>query len=121
MQISDAESQHDYGYSRVSTDAQGLSNQVAQLKAAGCETVFREKITGTHAERPQLEFEASRARALLGRLNTSLLAKAFRGELVSQDAADEPASILLERDRTAPFEASEPLGLLRAETSGRAR
>jgi DNA invertase Pin-like site-specific DNA recombinase len=44
-----------YGYARVSTDAQDLTNQEAQLKAAGCTTVFREKITGAHAERPQLK------------------------------------------------------------------
>ena len=44
-----------YGYARVSTDAQDLSNQVAQLKAAGCVTVYREKMTGTTAERPQLK------------------------------------------------------------------
>jgi DNA invertase Pin-like site-specific DNA recombinase len=48
-----------YGYARISTDAQDLTSQVAQLKAAGCATIFREKITGfrekitgTHAERP---------------------------------------------------------------------
>lgn len=44
-----------YGYARVSTLAQDLANQLAQLKAAGCEKVFREKITGTTAERPQLK------------------------------------------------------------------
>lgn len=44
-----------YGYARVSTDAQDLSNQVAQLKAAGCGMIYREKMTGTHAERPQLK------------------------------------------------------------------
>ena len=44
-----------YGYARVSTDAQDLSNQVTQLKAAGCATIFREKMTGAHAERPQLK------------------------------------------------------------------
>ena len=44
-----------YGYARVSTDAQDLSNQVAQLKAAGCATINREKMTGTHADRPQLK------------------------------------------------------------------
>jgi DNA invertase Pin-like site-specific DNA recombinase len=43
-----------YGYARVSTDAQDLTSQLAQLKAAGCERVSREKITGTTAERPQL-------------------------------------------------------------------
>jgi DNA invertase Pin-like site-specific DNA recombinase len=43
-----------YGYARVSTDAQDLTSQVAQLRAAGCEMVFREKITGATADRPQL-------------------------------------------------------------------
>jgi DNA invertase Pin-like site-specific DNA recombinase len=31
-----------YGYARVSTDAQDLGNQVAQLKAAKCAVIFRE-------------------------------------------------------------------------------
>src|SRR3954468_181317 len=42
-----------YGYARVSTAAQDETGQVRQLKAAGCEKVFREKITGTTADRPQ--------------------------------------------------------------------
>ena len=37
--------------------------------------------------------------AYLDRLNQSILAKAFRGELVDQDPNDEPASVLLKRIR----------------------
>jgi DNA invertase Pin-like site-specific DNA recombinase len=43
-----------YGYARVSTDGQTLDAQVAQLKAAGAEKVFREKVSGVRAARPEL-------------------------------------------------------------------
>jgi type I restriction enzyme S subunit len=45
----------------------------------------------------RLASEATSARRLIGQLNRAVLAKAFRGELVPQDPADEPASVLLER------------------------
>lgn len=47
-----------------------------------------------HACRRQAD-EATRAHRLLDRLEDAILARAFRGELVPQYAADEPASALL--------------------------
>jgi len=38
-----------YGYARFSTEAQDLTSRLTQLKGAGCEKVFREKLTGTNA------------------------------------------------------------------------
>ena len=38
-----------YGYARVSTERQDVTSQVNQLEAAGCTTIFREKLTGTPA------------------------------------------------------------------------
>jgi len=43
-----------YGYARGSTAGQDQNGKVRQVKAAGWEKVFREKITGTTADRPQL-------------------------------------------------------------------
>src|SRR5262245_343606 len=43
-----------YGYARVSTEGQSLTAQVAELKAAGCQRVFQEKIGGARADRKQL-------------------------------------------------------------------
>ena len=44
-----------YGYASVSTEARDLTGSIAQLKAAGCQKIFREKIAGTTADRPQLK------------------------------------------------------------------
>lgn len=68
------------GYARISTDAQDLTNQVAQLKAAGCATIVREKMSGATAERPQLK---------------KLMAKLALGDVVVIPAVDR-----LSRDTT---------------------
>ena len=45
----------------------------------------------------QLEARVAAAQERIDKLTQSILAKAFRGELVPQDPNDEPASVLLER------------------------
>lgn len=43
------------GYARVSTLDQNLDRQIDQLKKQGCERIFKEKITGTKRDRPELD------------------------------------------------------------------
>jgi DNA invertase Pin-like site-specific DNA recombinase len=43
-----------YGYARVSTNGQDLSSQEAELWAAGCAKVFKEKVSGAKTDGDEL-------------------------------------------------------------------
>ena len=43
-----------FGYARVSTRDQNLAAQDAELMAAGCAKVFKEKVSGAKGDRPEL-------------------------------------------------------------------
>ncbi len=63
----------------------------------------------------QLERRAIAGRGCVDKLTPSLLAKAFRGELVPQDPNDEPASVLLAR-----LKGAEPVGAKKRKGSAKA-
>jgi len=44
-----------YGYARVSTTGQTLTAQLDDLRAAGCEKIYREKATAKHNDRRELQ------------------------------------------------------------------
>ena len=51
------------GYARVSTETQDAALQLDALKAAGCERIYQESVSGSNRERPELAkcFEALRS------------------------------------------------------------
>ncbi len=55
------------------------------------------KVNHLFAFADKLEARYTKAKAMLDKLPQSILAKAFRGELVAQNPKDEPASVLLEK------------------------
>ncbi|AUJ11942.1 hypothetical protein BVV20_06280 [Xanthomonas oryzae pv. oryzae] len=65
----------------------------------------------------QLEAKVVAAQQRIDALTQSLLAKAFRGELVPQDPGDEPASVLLDRIRAQRAAAPKPKRGRKAATS----
>lgn len=58
------------------------------------------RVEALFAVADRIEARYKKAKTQVDRLTQSILAKAFRGELVPQDPNDEPASVLLERIRT---------------------
>lgn len=70
---------------------------VIQLPPLEEQTEIVRRVEQLFAFADLLEAKVATAQARIDRLTQSILAKAFRGELVPQDPNDEPASVLLER------------------------
>ena len=109
----------------AATGSAQLTLALGSLKAISIElpqpieqTEIVRRVETLFAFADRLEARLRQAQTAIDRLTPSLLATAFRGELVPQDPNDEPASTLLARitaERSAPAPTSRP----RSPSAGR--
>lgn len=83
------------GHQRITTETVKSSFVLLPTPAEQTEIVRRTEQLFGYAN--QLEAKVNAARKRIDQMTQSILAKAFRGELVTQDPSDEPASVILER------------------------
>ena len=86
-----------HGATRPRINLRFLKNFEINLPATSEQTEIVRRVEQLFAFADQLEARIRTAQTRIDRLTQSILAKAFRGELVPQDPNDEPANVLLER------------------------
>lgn len=62
LKTSEQEIKMKFGYARVSKNEQSLDIQIKKLKDAGCDEVFKEKVSGAKDDRSQLKLMLSKLR-----------------------------------------------------------
>lgn len=85
------------GTAQLTVPLGGIRSFVLKLPSLTEQTEIVRRVASLFAIADRIEARLTTARTLAQRLAPRVLAKAFRGELVSQDPSDEPASALLAR------------------------
>ena len=85
-----------FGYARVSTRDQDLAAQDAELRAAGCAKVFKEKVSGAKTDRPELA-------KVIGRLESGDVLVVTRLDRLARSTRDLLNVIAAITDRGAGF------------------
>ena len=85
-----------FGYARVSTDGQSLEAQIRELRVAGAEQVYREKISGAIGDRAQL-------RRVLARLATGDVLLVTRLDRLARSTRDLLNTLATVADKGAGF------------------
>ncbi len=98
----------EYGMTKASLSLRQLRDLQIPLPPLDEQRAIVARIDAAFARACSMLAAAESARAQLDTLERSLLAKAFRGELVEQDPADEPASVMLDRVRAERAKADAP-------------
>ncbi len=102
-----------YGYARVSTIGQTLEAQLDGLKAAGCQRIFREKVSGARADRRELN-------KLLRKLQAGDVVVVTRIDRLARATFDLFAIVKSIVDRKAQFRSlAESRGPTLADSLGR--
>jgi type I restriction enzyme S subunit len=86
-----------YGAGKPGLNLQNIKGLKIALPSIEEQKEIAFKVERLLSKADAIEKKYHRAKAKINRLTQSILAKAFRGELVSQDQNDEPASELLAR------------------------
>ncbi|MFL7977159.1 restriction endonuclease subunit S, partial [Xanthomonas vasicola] len=103
------------GHQRITTET--VKNAEIRLPSLEEQIEIVRRVEQLFAYADQLEAKVVAAQKRIDALTQSLLAKAFRGELVPQDPSDEPASALLERIRAQRAASPKPKRGRKAATS----
>lgn len=98
----------EYGMTKASLSLRQLRELQIPLPPLDEQRAIVARIDAAFARARAMLSAADAARAQLDVLERSVLAKAFRGELVEQDPADEPASVMLDRVRADRAKSGAP-------------
>ena len=86
-----------HGATRPRINTTQLRNLEVRICSLGEQQEIVRRVEALFELADQIEARFTKAKSRVDQLTQSLLAKAFRGELVPKDSNDEPASVLLER------------------------
>jgi DNA invertase Pin-like site-specific DNA recombinase len=106
------------GYARVSTNDQETATQVAALKAAGCERIYREKASGGRWDRPELHrlLDQLRAADVLVVWKLDRLSRSLRDVLTIMERLTEAKAGF--RSLTEAIDTTTPAGRMMMQMVG---
>lgn len=112
-------SEMQYGMTKTGLNLANIRDVLIPLAPLSEQGRIVAKIQEMFAQADAIEAAVRTARGRAGKLEQSILARAFRGELVPQDPSDEPASALLER--VGALQAADSAGRWTRENGPRKR
>src|SRR5690349_18056219 len=106
------------GYARVSTNDQETATQVAALKAAGCERIYREEASGGRWDRPELHrlLDQLRKRDMLVVWKLDRLSRSLRDVLTIMERLTEAKAGF--RSLTEAIDTTTPAGRMMMQMVG---